>query len=303
MEVVERDSERFGAARNNLPRPSLPNHIGAARLLARKVRAAAAKAKGSNEARPVHLRHGTALQVRFGDPAVFATISPKDNGSLAVSHLACEVDVTRLNDVGLSSLPSQAARFAAKAKDPVAAARYFHRVAKMFFEDIVGYDRKMQQPLARGGVFGVPQAYIAGVETQGDETLLFHAIIWLHGFSRSASEMRAELANQKFSQAFASYADSVHSHTSPLSVHRHCPKCNAPGTELVEVKASSEAYLRGQGSDAPGTARCRKCSARFGYADLIEAALLRGLQALLQRACSRRDIDQELRPLVNLPPA
>jgi len=182
--LLEYDASCLAAARNNEPRPGVPPTLGSAKVLSNRVRAAAGYAPGSNAQRQVQQRRGFGLQTLFGSAFVFVMASPKDNGSLTVAYLAGDVEASKLIHVGSRDLPAQAQRFASSAKDPVAAARYFHRASTTFFEVLLGYDMDGQRPLARGGIFGHLEALIAGVETQGDGTLHFHALGWIQGTPR-----------------------------------------------------------------------------------------------------------------------
>ena len=181
--LLEYDASCLAAARNNEPRPGVPPTLGSAKVLSNRVRAAAGYA-GSNAQRQVQQRRRFGLQTLFGSAFVFVTASTKDNGSLTVAYLAGDVDASKLIHVGSRDLPTQAQRFASSAKDAVAAARYFHRAFTTFFEVLLGYDMEAQRPLARGGIFGHLEALIAGVETQGDGTLHFHALGWIQGTPR-----------------------------------------------------------------------------------------------------------------------
>lgn len=298
------DSECLGAARNNLPRPPVPERVGRARVLTNRVRSAAAHAKGSNESRQVQRRRGFNMQTRFGGPYLFVTISPKDNGSLAVSYLAGDLAVEKLEQVDFHSLPTQAERFVSTAKDPVAQSRYFDRVAHIFLEEVMGFDTSVQRPLARGGLFGLTRAFIAGVETQGDGTLHMHLLAWVYGTPPSLSKLREKLQDGPFKEAFLAWADSVQTHSVPLPVSTECPACDGGQDTLVPVAPTKAAYSRGAGQSVPVTTRCKRCSTGFGHGALIEGAIIKALRELLHVEDGvELDFQHHLRPLVNLPPA
>lgn len=166
--LLEYDAACLSAACSSMPRPPLPAEVGQTKVLTNRVRAAAAHAKGSDASRQVQLRRGFALQLRYGNPHVFTTISPKDNGSLAVAYLAGQLACDKLVNIDAESMHTHAKQFVATAKDPAAVAPYSDRVVRTFLDEIFGFDVKEGRPLARGGVFGYTKAYIAGVETQSD---------------------------------------------------------------------------------------------------------------------------------------
>lgn len=300
--LLEYDSSCLAAARSNVARPPMPASIGNAKVLTNRVRSAAAHAKGTNAAREAQRRRGFCLQTRFGSPYVFVTLSPKDNGSLTVAYLAGDVPCERLADLTMRDLPTQAERFASTAKDPVAAARYFHRTVEAFFEEAVGFDVAAQRPLARGGIFGHAKAYIGGVETQGDGTLHLHALVWLHGTPISLSQLRVKLLEEQYRDAFVAFSDSVQQHTVPLTVPTTCEACDGAGSTLVSVTPGSAAFSKGGGDQAPATARCTACAALYGHGDLVARALRDAIRDLLGLGSSHVDFEAHLRPLVNLPP-
>jgi len=301
--LLDYDTACLSAARDNLPRPPMPPDVGRAKTLTNRVRAAAAHGKGSNPARQVHLRRGFSLQTRFGSASLFVTISPKDNGSLTVAYLAGQVACDKLEQIDITNLPSQAARFAATSKDPVACARYFNRIVRCFFQDVVGYDREEQRPHSRGGIFGHVKAYIAGFETQGDGTLHFHSMLWLYGMAGGRLQLENLLKNDSYKAAFSAFADSVQCHSAPLPAEATCPTCVEEPGAVLAVEPPSLAFTRAAGRTvAPVTARCVTCKSEFGHGDLIEASLRKGVSELMGDD-SAVDFEKELRPLVNLPPA
>jgi len=299
--LLEYDASCLAAARNNEPRPGVPPTLGSAKVLSNRVRAAAGYA-GSNAQRQVQQRRRFGLQTLFGSAFVFVTASTKDNGSLTVAYLAGDVDASKLIHVGSRDLPTQAQRFASSAKDAVAAARYFHRAFTTFFEVLLGYDMEAQRPLARGGIFGHLEALIAGVETQGEGTLHFHALGWIHGTPRLLSELRNKLEDAFYREAFTAFADGVQQQSVPLTVAKNCAQCALPGNKIVAVAPGPGAFRKRSRGAAAVTARCMQCSADFAHDDLIGMALRRALGDLLGEPVSAQDVETLLRPLVILPP-
>lgn len=269
--LLEYDAACLSAACSSMPRPPLPAEVGQTKVLTNRVRAAAAHAKGSDASRQVQLRRGFALQLRYGNPHVFTTISPKDNGSLAVAYLAGQLACDKLVNIDAESMHTHAKQFVATAKDPAAVAPYSDRVVRTFLDEIFGFDVKEGRPLARGGVFGYTKAYIAGVETQSDGTLHLHALVWLHGTPAGMSELQSLLKDDKYRQGFVRFADSVQQHSVPLPVSA-CPSCPASTGSIEAVEFHKETCMRGSGGSAPTTSRFTLCCSGFGHGDLIEAA-------------------------------
>ncbi len=48
---------------------------------------------------------------------------------------------------------------------------------------------KSKLPKENGGLFGVPQAFVGGIDSQCRGTLHVHMIVFLAGFSRDSDEM------------------------------------------------------------------------------------------------------------------
>lgn len=64
---------------------------------------------------------------------------------------------------------------------PVAAALNFQRILNIVIEDVIGWSLRDKKPYKRGGLFGVPKAWLRVVEEQSRLTLHTHMLIWLCG--------------------------------------------------------------------------------------------------------------------------
>ena len=307
------------AAQRNAPVPAEPANISTAgaRVLLRHVNAAAAKMWASNQERAVAQRHAFALVARYGNPAVFVTISPKDNGSATIAYLAGELDIEHLAELRAGSLPSTARSFTASSSDSVAGARYFDRVVDVFVETILGFDPSTRRPLASGGIFGHVRAYIGGVETQGDGTLHLHMLVWLYESSglqpltpspSSDIDARHEVPEDAVPVAAGSedvvaehlaFIDSLSSMSVPLrATDAPCPHCDHAPVELVAAEAPSSAYQSARRGTAPPTlSHCQQCGTGFGGDALIRASLCRALRELLGDDTNVHDIDAHCRAL------
>lgn len=264
----------------------------------RRVRAAATYVWGSNEERSKHRRQAFCLQRRIGNPSIFFTLSPKDNGSNVVVYLAGKLDVATLADLSVENMPTPARRFTASSADPVASARYFHRVIEFVERSILRFDRAHGVPLRGGGIFGHVRDYVGGVETQGDGTLHAHFIVWLYESSRGQvlypdgaildSDGRTSLGQrvrvvpyqfepcpvEDVHRKFSAYIDSISVHTLPLCPHEcPCPTatCNANPVALKPVETiPPDAFKPTKRDRGPvPLSHCERCGSAFGSSALV----------------------------------
>jgi hypothetical protein len=97
--------------------------------------------------------------------------------------------------------------------DPVAAAEYFDKISNYFIENVLGWDPKNHCSVDGGGLFGHPQAYAAGIETQGCSLLHFHMLIWLENMPHTAEE---EVGYEDYNKHLAAYIDSIVTNELPI---------------------------------------------------------------------------------------
>jgi hypothetical protein len=106
------------------------------------------------------------------------TISPDDAKSFNVMWFALGPEQTKPME---SDIPIGSKRFTTLAQNPVAPALEFERILHIVMEEIVGWSRKEAFPYKKGGIFGIPKAWVRVVEEQARLTLHFHMLIWLYG--------------------------------------------------------------------------------------------------------------------------
>ncbi|KZV80501.1 hypothetical protein EXIGLDRAFT_630073, partial [Exidia glandulosa HHB12029] len=106
-------------------------------------------------------------------PALFITVNPPDLHHPLFCKLAgFSVDLqSRFSD----GIPGAYQRTYTVAKDPVAAARFFHEMVQLFIDIILGmkFDGR--------GIFGKTEAYYGMVEAQGRGSLHIHMLVWISG--------------------------------------------------------------------------------------------------------------------------
>ena len=125
-----------------------------------------------------------------GKAQIWLTISPDDAKSYHVVWFAIGPEQAKpLKD----AIPLGSKRFTILSDHPVAAALEFERVLDIVLEEIVGWSKKEGRPFKRGGIFGVPKAWLRVVEEQSRLTLHFHMLIWLYGHEAIETQLAAAL--------------------------------------------------------------------------------------------------------------
>ncbi|KAJ3567966.1 hypothetical protein NP233_g6020 [Leucocoprinus birnbaumii] len=133
----------------------------------------------------------------FGPPSIWLTINPSDIHDPIAQVLAGE-DIN-LNEFNPHVGPTTSQRALNIAKDPLAAAEFFHRVVMAMLEDVFGIAgaKGVSHVKRRKGILGTIQGYVGTVEAQCRGTLHLHCVIWLEG-APSTSEMAAVLQEPAF---------------------------------------------------------------------------------------------------------
>ncbi|PPQ74448.1 hypothetical protein CVT24_000036 [Panaeolus cyanescens] len=106
-----------------------------------------------------------------GPPTWFITITPSDH-----KHPLCLYWASR--DVKFRpEIKGYAEREHIVTRNPVACAKFFHYMVKLFIKHICGWT----EDGPTRGAFGVPSAYYGTVEQQGRMTLHLHFLLWIEG--------------------------------------------------------------------------------------------------------------------------
>jgi hypothetical protein len=108
------------------------------------------------------------------EATVWLTVSPRDDLSFDVMWYALGPAQSAPHK---DQLPLGSLRFATLNQHPVAAALQFEHILDVV-EHVIGWSRKNHMPHARGGLFGIPKAWVFAVEEQGRLTLHTHILIW-----------------------------------------------------------------------------------------------------------------------------
>ena len=155
----------------------LPISDPAVRLLQRNVYATASRVNGSNQQR-IQLRGQIWSTCIMKNPAtLWITINPTDiHDPIAQIFAGENIDL----DAFLSHMgPDQDRRAQNIAKDPYAAAKFFHFIIRVILETLFGVQVTNFQVQNKVGIFGRVSAHFGIVESQGRGTLHFHLLLWL----------------------------------------------------------------------------------------------------------------------------
>lgn len=109
---------------------------------------------GTDEERMLHRRRAFAMVQNQGSPALMLTVSPNDQGWLAISYLAGGIKNThadgseiKLEELYLppeAQLPTQPKRLALLAADPTVPQRFFDRTVHLLLEHFLGLLRSRE---------------------------------------------------------------------------------------------------------------------------------------------------------------
>jgi len=175
---------------------------------------------GSNAERSQCRYQAFAYQTRFGQPALFVTLTPNTDNSLVLAHYAGISSVPTLFDLLETCLPRAAQLREASLGNDCASARLFMRQVDTFITHVLGIDPATRKRLPFRGLFGDVKAYFGMVETQGRGTLHIHLLVWLNNCppnSASVERLMKSCEGSVFRDRVASYAKSIVRNDLPIA--------------------------------------------------------------------------------------
>jgi hypothetical protein len=155
--------------------------------------------KGSNTSKKWMRNEIWSLIYHRGAPFWYITISPAD-----IKHPLCIYFADNNEKFEVEVLPYDE-QMRLISQNPVAGARFFDFLVKLFISEILGFDVK------HAGLFGEANAYYGTVEQQGRLTLHLHMLIWLRG-NLTPQEMRERILdpNSGWKRHLISWLESCH---------------------------------------------------------------------------------------------
>jgi hypothetical protein len=243
---------------------------------------------GTDAERAQCRRRAFAYQTRFGQPALFVTLTPNIADTFVMAKYCGIVSVDTLFDAPLVEPPGRSALHSACMRNDVVSARLFTRNIDAFIEHVLGVAPQHMRSRPFDGLFGDVKAYFGMVETQGGGTLHAHFLVWLADAPPNSDAFARALAahGDQYYQDIAAFADSVVSTSMPLSVaDSSCVFCGHSYADLQPLPIPPEAYedpnkQRGRARGEPALVRCLGCSKDLSSQHVIRRLLLQNRPAV-----------------------
>jgi hypothetical protein len=158
------------------------------------------KVSGSTTSKKYMRSEIWSLIAYMGAPLWYITLSPADNKHPLCLYFA---DNKECFDINLSRTEDE--RYRLIANNPVAGARFFDFMVKMFIKHILGVDADHR------GLYGDTSAYYGVVEQQGRLSLHLHMLVWIRdGISPDEIQRKLLDPNSDFRKHLIQYLEAVH---------------------------------------------------------------------------------------------
>ena len=242
---------------------------------------------GSNEERKRCRREAFSIVGKFGQPALFITLTPNTDNGMLIAYYSGITGLNSLFDLEFKDMPDQFHLETIAMKDYCASARLYDRTINTFLTTALGWDPVFKRPLIEGGLFGHVRAYYGMTETQGSATLHCHLLVWLYGPPMTTIQYDAQTDEEKidFNKNLESFADSIVSNTLPSRPDLvSCSQCKEsfafdplPVKSMYRLKRHSKQKksdsLNG-GIREPLLAKCKYCNSKVSAQHLIRRSLI-----------------------------
>jgi hypothetical protein len=237
---------------------------------------------GSDAERAHCRRRAFAYQARYGQPALFVTLTPNVADSFVMAQYTGISSVDTLFDANLAEPPGRSALHSASMRNDVASARLFMRNMDAFIEHVLGVAPHIMKGKPFDGLFGDVKAYFGMVETQGGGTLHAHFLIWVVDSPPNSEAFGRAVATHgdQYYRDIEAFADSVVSTSLPLDVaDSSCLYCGHSYADLQELPIPPEAYedpnkQRGCTRGEPLLIRCSGCGTEMSSQHVMRRLLL-----------------------------
>lgn len=174
----------------------------AVKVLFRHLRSSCARVKGSNVERRRWRSNIRSMSIGLNPLSIFATINPPDLHDPIVQILCGEqIDMDLFdNCVG----PSKEKRQENVARDPFAAAEYFHFIIRLVIRVLLKVDVTQFCVRSGVGILGEIGGYTGFVESQGRGSLHIHFLLWLKN-APTMTQMAQLLQSPEFRDQIVEY--------------------------------------------------------------------------------------------------
>ncbi|KAF5372660.1 hypothetical protein D9615_009864 [Tricholomella constricta] len=211
-----------------------------------------AKVCGSNTSKQYMRNEIWSLVANQGAPSWYITLSPAD-----INHPIC-LYFADTKEKFEPVLREDDERFRLIAKNPVAAARFFHFMVEAFLTHVLGFGT------GKAGIYGEASAYYGAVEQQGRLTLHLHVLVWIRNALSPEAVRKAVLdPTSDFQNKLVQYLEAAY------QGEFHAPSMDVVA-EDVKKAAQDPMYAKPtQTMPVPPPSPCvSKCSACVSCAEL-----------------------------------
>lgn len=219
---------------------------------------------GTSAARLAMRNELRALMVTHGTPHFYITINPADLYNPIVKLLSgAAIDVDRLLP---EQVPDPWQQSILVARNPVAAAKFFHTYIRSFIKTLLRHSPGDPEPSE--GVLGVTKAYYGCVEAQGRGTLHCHMVVWVEGgLNPSQLQERLQSDDPEFGQRLISFLDDSLSNFIPPLPADDPP--STAGCASARVRTPHPCATRGLDPDLPPESESTRRAAQEDLRNLV----------------------------------
>ena len=263
---------------------------GAERLLLQTVDSVTNPLPHTNEAAKEARKKAFSLQLAFGFPTIFFTVTPDDGTSYTVSiysgmkfHPTERVDTFDENDL----IRRARERHKFRIKYPGVGAIWYKQVMDAVWRNIIGWDFDTNCPTEKPGVYGKPVACFESTEEQVRKRLHGHGVVWIEGadllFQHLQSNDRRQVSKAK--QELAQLHDDttstslVNESELPHSLFPHQSPCKETVGRAPKPVAMDAQHLRdmrhrtGKTERKGVVAHCQACRQEYTVDQLVTLCL------------------------------
>lgn len=173
----------------------IPISDPAVHLLRKHIHATGGRVMASDQARYQLRSQIWSTSIYINPPSLWITINPCDlHDPIAQVFCGEEID---LDTFIATAGPSKEKRAQNIAKDPYAAAKFFHFIIRAVLHTLFRITVTPYKVTSKMGVLGEVSAYFGTVESQGRGSLHLHMLLWLKG-APSSVEMHEKLQQAEF---------------------------------------------------------------------------------------------------------
>ena len=239
----------------------------------------------SNEDAKSNRKKAFSMQIRFGFPFVFFTVTPDDSSSYAVSIYAGLAFNTgdKLCSLTNDDLIKRAKkRQMFRIRHAGVGALWYYSVMNAVWKTVIGWDWLTKT--ASPGLYGVPEAAIQGTEEQTRKRLHGHCLVWIKGASslvqrlQSVNDDDVLFAEQRLAAIFdrSTCTSFLDKKTFPNNAFQHNEPCTTirqqsrRKPDVVDAQQLRDMRHKvGKNMHDGVIAKCKKCNHHYTVEELV----------------------------------